>query len=83
MTINANGQFAVQSVNDGAGRAAQRIQRGGATARAVHRQQGMHAGNMVPVINVAGDAVRCGSLDVLQVDYRAFHARGDGDIPQP
>ena len=37
MTINANGQFAVQPVNDGAGRAAQRIQCGGAAARAIHR----------------------------------------------
>ena len=41
---------------------------------AVHRQQGMHAGNMVSVTNIAGDAVRCGSLEVLQVDYRTFHA---------
>lgn len=45
--------------------------------------KGMHAGNMVPIINVAGDAVCRGRFDVLQVDYRAFHARGDGDIPQP
>lgn len=43
----------------------------------------MHTGNMVSVINIAGDAIRCGSLEVLQVDYRAFHAGGDGDIPQP
>ena len=82
MTINANGQFAVQPVNDGAGRATQRIKRDGTAARAVHRQQGMHAGNMVSVINIAGDTVRCGSLEVLQVDYRTFHAGGDGDIPQ-
>ncbi|MNN49967.1 hypothetical protein D3C81_1645290 [compost metagenome] len=80
MPINAHCQFAVQSIDRGAGgAAAQWIQRGGTAARAVHRQQGVHAGDMVAVIDVAGDAIDARGFEVIEIDYCPFHAGGDGD----